>query len=238
MDHIRLLKMVWSAETYTLAFTITAFPLSSAPGYGALSYRWVHRNLTHTILVNGHRHHVTENLFHALGDVRQHQHQDLLWVDAICINQSDVDERSRQVQLMGEISARASTAYAYLGPGTEQSELAFDALEMLGDSDTGDDNNAYPERLVNNWKQYHRAFESLIRSDYFTRTWIVPEFIIPQWLLLFSGQHAADWHLLLRPLRFFPHLAKGTPTRWRSNYAATKSLIIKNQRSDVICRSW
>jgi len=86
-----------------------------------------------TIWVNGQQHEVTENLFSALGRLRQIDRKHFLWVDAICINQEDLRERTDQVKLMGDIYRNAKEVLIWLGDenGTTDSEMAMDLLEHL-----------------------------------------------------------------------------------------------------------
>jgi len=51
-----------------------------------------------------------------------------IWVDAICINQADLSERSAQVLQMEEVYLRATPVYVWLGHGNEQSDRAFQFL--------------------------------------------------------------------------------------------------------------
>lgn len=65
--------------------------------YTALSYTWGSVEDKQFISLNGHRFSVTKNLFLALQDLRGSEHLKI-WIDAICINQEDVDERTNQVK--------------------------------------------------------------------------------------------------------------------------------------------
>ncbi|KAH7396120.1 heterokaryon incompatibility protein-domain-containing protein, partial [Pyrenochaeta sp. MPI-SDFR-AT-0127] len=53
----------------------------------------------------------------------------VLWVDAICINQTDNDERSKQVAIMGEIYNRAIKVFAWLGEANGQSNCVLNVLQ-------------------------------------------------------------------------------------------------------------
>jgi hypothetical protein len=55
-------------------------------------------------------------------------------VDAICINQKNLVERSQQVQIMGIVYARAFCRLAWLGPESKNDRLAFDLAEWLSDT--------------------------------------------------------------------------------------------------------
>jgi hypothetical protein len=111
---------------------IQAFALQEAPQYTALSYTWAGEatddqltasseegspNWTspRNVLVNGARFHVNEPLWIALIGLERHIGQDWLWVDAICINQSDLDERTVQVNFMCRIYSSASDVVVWLG---------------------------------------------------------------------------------------------------------------------------
>jgi hypothetical protein len=91
------------------------------------------QSILSTIWVNGQQHEVTENLFSALGRLRQIDRKHFLWVDAICINQEDLRERTDQVKLMGDIYRNAKEVLIWLGDenGTTDSEMAMDLLEHL-----------------------------------------------------------------------------------------------------------
>jgi hypothetical protein len=93
-------------------------------GYQALSYEWGSLEQPFGILVRGAKHEelghiaLTKNLFDALGDL--HNCPDIeskrFWVDQICINQADEEEKGHQVELMASIYRHASRVITYLGP--------------------------------------------------------------------------------------------------------------------------
>ncbi|KAF1982758.1 hypothetical protein K402DRAFT_295350, partial [Aulographum hederae CBS 113979] len=84
--------------------------------YDALSYAWESDKGTTIIQVDGHHLQVTRNLAHALRRLRRPGVARTLWVDAICINQSDNEEKSRQVGMMKNIYESASFVLIWLGP--------------------------------------------------------------------------------------------------------------------------
>jgi hypothetical protein len=59
------------------------------------------------------------------------QTADKLWVDAICINQNDIAERSAQIQRMRNIYSLALCSCAWLGPKGDNSDEAIDMLETM-----------------------------------------------------------------------------------------------------------
>ncbi|KAH7123930.1 heterokaryon incompatibility protein-domain-containing protein [Dendryphion nanum] len=87
------------------------------PSYYALSYVWGSPNVKRPVWIDGHRVEVTRNLESALRHIRHTQrHRSLvMWVDALCINQHDKEERMHQVGLMGRIYKSCTSALIYLG---------------------------------------------------------------------------------------------------------------------------
>jgi thiamine pyrophosphate-dependent acetolactate synthase large subunit-like protein len=57
----------------------------------------------------------------------------ILWVDAICINQHDNDEKGQQVQSMAKIYAKASRVIVWLGEAADNSDQALEAIRMAAE---------------------------------------------------------------------------------------------------------
>lgn len=89
-----------------------------AKGFFALSYVWGDASITEPMMINGHPFQATRNLVAALRDIVSTVHSPLtaIWVDAVCINQCDIAERSAQVKLMGMIYGSCKEALCWLGP--------------------------------------------------------------------------------------------------------------------------
>ena len=82
--------------------------LDDNPVYDALSYVWGEAHAPDPILVNNQPFHTTKSLKEALTLLRNGLEEPLtLWVDTICINQSDLEERRDQVLQMRRIYASA-----------------------------------------------------------------------------------------------------------------------------------
>ncbi|EHK42089.1 hypothetical protein TRIATDRAFT_170896, partial [Trichoderma atroviride IMI 206040] len=82
--------------------------------YEALSYVWGRSNDTKHILLDGSELSVTDSLFEAFTHLRDVKMTRILWVDALCINQKDDNEKSIQVRMMDKIYAQASTVLVWL----------------------------------------------------------------------------------------------------------------------------
>jgi hypothetical protein len=107
--------------------------------YEALSYYWGSPEKIHMITVGDGSLQVTRNLHAALQSLRDCFIERIIWIDAVCINQDDDEEKGRQVQLMAEIFAKACRVVVWLenttGDPAIDNEAYNDsalALEIIG----------------------------------------------------------------------------------------------------------
>ncbi|CAG9948849.1 unnamed protein product [Clonostachys rosea f. rosea IK726] len=128
---IRLLTL-FAADDFeaTLGAKLRIHRLDSAPEYIALSYVWGKAEATIPIYIDGHMLKIRKNLSVALKRWRRRQGTFRIWVDAICINQEDNDEKSSQVQLMRFIyqSARMVLIYLEEADGWEEANKVMQHL--------------------------------------------------------------------------------------------------------------
>ncbi|KAF2831779.1 HET-domain-containing protein [Ophiobolus disseminans] len=115
---IRLIRLLPGSWTEPIKCELFEVSLAIAK-YHALSYVWGSKNVTRQIFLERRAFPVTVNLEGALRHLRERykeQHDGLvLWVDALCINQKDIEERTSQVQLMGTIYTQCDQVIVYLG---------------------------------------------------------------------------------------------------------------------------
>ncbi|KAG8533512.1 uncharacterized protein KY384_002298 [Bacidia gigantensis] len=76
---------------------------------------------------------VGDNLYQALLHLRQDitKQKRTLWIDALCIDQANLQERGEQVKLMGAIFKQAKLVIGWLGAASETTDLAFDSIEEI-----------------------------------------------------------------------------------------------------------
>jgi hypothetical protein len=110
--------------------TLSRYEQDLQDSYTALSYVWGDPNDIRTIFVDRTPVQVTKSLESALRHLREQEPGRVLclWADALCINQTDILEKNRQVQQMGAIYATAHHTVIYLGWSTEELDFAFDKL--------------------------------------------------------------------------------------------------------------
>lgn len=103
-----------------------------SPGtYNALSYVWGNPNPRKRIYIDDEAVEVNPNLFAALRNLRDTNSKMCLWVDALCINQLDDEEKTSQVKQMTEIYINAMTVLMWLGESDDDSDLAMTLLQNL-----------------------------------------------------------------------------------------------------------
>jgi hypothetical protein len=161
--------------------------LTSNPEYEALSYTWGKPEPRRKLWVNNVPVNTTVNLEVALRHLKSESISRTLWVDAICINQDDFNDRSAQVRIMYDIYHSATKVLAWAGDSSQESDAAMDLLlefgQFLKDDLNHEDN--FMERLFNpaRWKHFGfdpskrnwQALWSLYERPYWSRIWVVQE---------------------------------------------------------------
>lgn len=178
--------------------------------FDALSYTWFidddvgppAKGTMRTVVCNGMALDVHQNLYNALLQLRELRRPLPIWVDAICINQDDDDEKTAQVRMMGEIFGQAQTVVVWLG----RKMLATDvALSLLRPTLLAAPAEALPKMLaladraysqgwsVNRMKAIIHAFvlwpslSYLLGRGFFERVWTLQEVILARNVVYYIG---------------------------------------------------
>jgi hypothetical protein len=137
--------------------------------YTALSYTWGNATDVRTIWIDGSPMSVTANLYSALRDLQDKTRVVWLWVDAICINQSNDEEK--------RIYAMAHHTVIYLGslePGVEL---------LLGKAISANSTVSPSSRILSGLQ----AADLILSKAWFRRIWVFQELIfsrdpwVPMW---------------------------------------------------------
>ncbi|KAK7697872.1 hypothetical protein SLS64_013125 [Diaporthe eres] len=132
--HIRLLKVLSVIKTRAIPVhcELTTYPITEAPPYRAISYTWGDEAPLASILVNGQQMDVRLNCEYALRQTSQQTGDGTgdfhLWIDSICVNQLDNDEKGAQVALMGEVFKTAIQVVACVGAHGDDSEFLYEFM--------------------------------------------------------------------------------------------------------------
>lgn len=132
--------------------------------YDALSYVWGSGEKTHEISIRNCSLRVTANVHTALLRLRDRSFERIVWVDAICINQEDREERKQQVQSMAMIYSMASRVIVWLGEADAYSDDALVEIHKAAD-----------EQPINNSQEHRGAILKLLQRPWFKRIWVRTE---------------------------------------------------------------
>jgi hypothetical protein len=179
-------------------------PGTPAP-YEALSYVWGSADKSHLVYVGQTKQYILQvnrNLYCALQHLRDEFQERTLWIDAICIDQSNIEERGSQVAQMGDIYRRAQQVVVWLGPGNDDSKFALELLDDRG-SKVEFDGGKTREKLANgregtdtvNLSQREMdALLSLFNRSWFDRLWVRQEIYLgKQNAILTAGHERIPW---------------------------------------------
>ncbi|KAG8165586.1 hypothetical protein KVR01_004138 [Diaporthe batatas] len=130
-----------------------------------------------------------------------------LWIDAVCINQEDPDERASQVEIMGEIYSTAQQVIVFLGTADDASTRAMDLLQLTRGLMQASGDVLLTRGLEDFEKRSLGAgippaswadVAQLLCRPWFTRRWVVQEVALARDVTVVCGRHAARWDELCR----------------------------------------
>ncbi|KAK3937160.1 putative het domain protein [Diplogelasinospora grovesii] len=181
--------------------------LDDADGsYEALSYTWGETNRTGVVSLDGGQCKtelcITTNLDTALRYIRLPKEPRILWVDAICINQDDLAERSHQVTLMRSIYSRCSRDIAWLGALSPDSEAdkevrrGMDFMRKLQSKRLEDLVAEYFGKFFLDYDQQD-MLEALFKNPrLWSRVWVMQELACAPEVTLMYMDETLDWRVV------------------------------------------
>ena len=172
---IRLAILHPGIRESTVRITLAPAAFADRPKYEALSYTWGKPDVVRGIELCGRRVDIRENLWEALVHLRNPTQERGLWIDAICIDQSNIEERNHQVRLMDHIFNRASQVLVWLGKLTAflvSRSLASLVREMERDGSFDFVHHSAP---TDPYFPARAELISLCKQPYWKRVWIVQE---------------------------------------------------------------
>jgi hypothetical protein len=197
-----------------ISVTLQTFPLKQLPAYEALSYTWGKAvcpeeeeddndpGTSQEIIVSDKPFIITENLYHGLLELRKDV-TGYLWIDALCIDQTNITERASQVLLMGKIYSLAENVIVWLGKETlEVGDVTWLLEKYLPIAQEGrfPREEANPEllnflgitlnRWFELWERYGRFYSTY---RWFSRAWVVQEFFLARKIVVRCGCQTINW---------------------------------------------
>ncbi|KAG7008147.1 hypothetical protein G7Y79_00007g022720 [Physcia stellaris] len=190
-NEIRVLN-IHPSQDFTAPITcdIRIVSLDDDPVFDALSWCWGSVEDTAKIVVGGNSFSCRQNLDSALRHLRDKVECITLWVDAVCINQGDLGEKSSQILLMSRIYGHAHTVRIWLGEAADDSSEAVRVVKQLQmqpdlKSVKLDGQELSAEQL---W-----AFTSLCKRPWFKRIWVVQEYALARQAVFYCGFDRFSW---------------------------------------------
>ncbi|KAI6086646.1 heterokaryon incompatibility protein-domain-containing protein [Hypoxylon rubiginosum] len=128
----RLLELLPGDDDATVSFCLHTKDLTVPPEYEAVSYAWGVVDRRVASICDKRQFMISPGLRDALIQMRYGNRTRLLWVDAICINQTNSVERGHQVSNMRSIYAKAKRVLVWLGKDVDgKGERAISALNEI-----------------------------------------------------------------------------------------------------------
>jgi hypothetical protein len=197
---IRLLRILRRKPGHGLQCELVHVDLDNRPGFEAISYTWRRQNSTENIILDGRRLAVTLAVYEIAKYLQSFTKEKFLWIDAVCINQPDMDEKNIQVPLTKDIFLHAFRVILWLGPQdqVEDAHLARRFLCQLAYSivkyDT--DRGKFLDDLRDRKDPGLPAAIKLFSHPWFSRTWVLQEMAVAKNLAVVYGTICLDWPLV------------------------------------------
>ncbi|CBX97652.1 hypothetical protein LEMA_P090610.1 [Plenodomus lingam JN3] len=232
---IRLLNLLPGQFSDDVYISIIHERLQDEPRtpYECLSYTWGSATQAHQKLYIWQKHttaggerlslqylNVRTNLMTALQHLRHHDLPRVLWIDAVCIDQTNLTEKGQEVARMGQIYNKASRVVVWLGPEDESTPLALDIIQRISTGveltwDHRGINRTLPGSEAQVLEQrpedsalspeHWMALSRFLRRPWFSRLWIRQEVQLASEVRVLCGKKEVDWGSLEKMSVFVEH---------------------------------
>jgi hypothetical protein len=168
-DSIRLLRLKpakdKSADIHCELIEYALHDSSAIHLYEALSYVWGNSEKKLRVFMHSYSFDVTDNLHAALLELRNHTMERTIWVDAMCIDQKNQEEKELQIQIMARIYGQASIVIVWLGEAADFSDYVLEQILAAG---VGRETSQHSS----NRNVIQRQMMSLLQRPWFRRIWV------------------------------------------------------------------
>jgi hypothetical protein len=217
---IRLIEFLPDSQPQRIKCRLQVHQIENCPPYTALSYMWGPEHPHETITIDGSTLQIRENLACFLDMMtkkrlekkwnRKKTPHPLFWIDQICIDQSNIQERNRQVKLMRDIYSTAQLVTIWLGPASPASDAAMKSLAGYRVSIMAKFLRArFPGLMSSLRYTVARVYQICVPSSkileavrtlrdlpYWSRVWILQEIICARDCVLSCGNMSIPWNNL------------------------------------------
>jgi hypothetical protein len=202
---IRLLDVLPGKKEDSISCKLRVVSLHDEINFEALSYVWgltTSYNNLKEVEVEGEGTPVTENLYNALVCLRLPKAKRTLWIDQLCIEQWNIEEKSKQVNLMRQIYQKCNRCLVWLGDFTLNTSVITDsdarnALDVITAAAEWNENTEYPIWARNDEIFYRTssALKALIEDFlvWASRIWTLQEIVLPPAASVLWGTLSLNW---------------------------------------------
>ncbi|CAD6446784.1 578f0b2b-25d2-4097-b477-61c62db8bc09-CDS [Sclerotinia trifoliorum] len=194
---IRILVLSGGCGDIPIESSILNIDLRAPPvtvKYEALSYEWKEVSCDDPfILVNSCKFQIRKNLYDVLIQLRFVDKDRYLWIDALCIDQTNHLERNSQVHIMQTIYRKAQRVILWLGPAKDDSDLAIEILQIMETSRIGE--RQIVESTNRNRKAWRAALLAFCQRSYWCRIWIMQEICLGQEYVVHCGDKSISGNI-------------------------------------------
>ncbi|KAF4849562.1 Heterokaryon incompatibility protein 6, OR allele [Colletotrichum siamense] len=153
-----------SDTTYPIHLSFDIFEDNHRPDYDAVSYAWGgednNRDHNSPIYIGEYWDilHATRNCWAVLRYLRPWKGTRFIWLDFVCINQRDTEEKVQQIRKMGQIYSQCSQVFLWLG----EDAVCHDQVALPS------------RRPLEDLEDIH----TILLRNYFTRVWVIQELVL------------------------------------------------------------
>ncbi|EAA29804.3 HET-domain-containing protein [Neurospora crassa] len=220
---VRLLKGFHRDPIHCELFETFLHQVEGVP-YEALSYAWGDSPVACEIVINDRRSPVKENLHMALLALRQTNEDRVLWIDAICIDQSNDKEKGHQVGQMRLIYECAQRVVVWLGPSNLEIDFLMNTTVRWDYQTRQQPGAQHKQSWIDSWTRFtadetdlykeevaarrRNALKEILDRPWFRRVWILQEVASTNKAMILCGSKAMSsqgFGLLPFLLGFEPH---------------------------------
>ncbi|RYP11235.1 hypothetical protein DL764_000191 [Monosporascus ibericus] len=198
-QNIRLLRLKKRRPFGEIQCQLVVKDLREGPAYDAISYHWGNGEKSEPIFVDGRVMLVSPTVMGVLYHLSSYKEDRYVWIDSICINQLDNEEKSSQISLMRDIYSKASNTVVWLDGVSD----TFKARSMLAglwyEYTYGTVDSCF--RLLRQYSETHveagwMQLINLFANPWFFRVWVIQEIAMASSVVvLASGEHLVWEHL-------------------------------------------
>ena len=248
LDTIRILRLYPSTSfqdplEFDFLYKERSLLLTDPQGqsYDAVSYAWGEPTFTNSIRYRGRDTvvKITAHVDTMMRYLRKKYTSRHLWIDAICLNQNDNEEKSMQVQLMDEIYSQARKVRIWFGDEDTPEVFGFLRTLALRERQLS---SISPDAVTKTLRLFGadsiHPVEMILCNAWFKRRWVLQEAILNPITILHCGRYKMDWRWFISGLKVLLSVIDGLYLSAAAREALAISNSLQNNSGDLLQNLW